>query len=136
MEDKIINMESVQDYNEILGVETLHPLVSVVDLAEVQQIRHCIKRFGYYCIFLKQLDIWVQGRKIAPCLACYYCKDHKGECSIKDDMKEILEKMLAADVLVLSSPVYFYSISAQLCETLFILLNSAPDYSLQSGLIN
>ena len=29
-------------------------------------------------------------------------------------MKEILDKMLAADVLVLSSPVYFYSISAQL----------------------
>lgn len=29
-------------------------------------------------------------------------------------MAEILEKMLAADVLVLSSPVYFYSISAQL----------------------
>ena len=58
--------------------------------------------------------VWVQGRKVAPCLACYYCKDHKGECAIKDDMKEILEKMLAADVLVLSSPVYFYSISAQL----------------------
>ena len=56
MEDKIINMESVQDYNEILGVETLHPLVSVVDLTEVQQIIHCIKRFGFYCIFLKQLD--------------------------------------------------------------------------------
>ncbi len=56
MEDKIINMESVQDYNEILGVETLHPLVSVVDLTEVQQIRHCIKRFGFYCMFLKQLD--------------------------------------------------------------------------------
>jgi len=56
MEDKMINMESVQDYNEILGVETLHPLVSVVDLAEVQQIKHCIKRFDFYCIFLKQLD--------------------------------------------------------------------------------
>lgn len=36
MEDKIINMESVQDYNEIIGVETLHPLVSVVDLAEFE----------------------------------------------------------------------------------------------------
>ena len=51
--------------------------------------------------------IWVQGKKVAPCFACYYCNDHKGECAIKDDMKEILEKMLAADVLVLSSPVYF-----------------------------
>ena len=58
--------------------------------------------------------IWVQGKKIAPCLACYYCTNHAGECAIKDDMKEVLDKMLAADVLVLSSPVYFYSISAQL----------------------
>ncbi len=58
--------------------------------------------------------IWVQGKKVAPCLACYYCKEHNGECAIKDAMKEILDKMATADVLVLSSPVYFYSISAQL----------------------
>lgn len=53
---RIINMESVQDYNEYLGVETLHPLVSVVDMSELGEIRHSLKRFGFYCIFLKQLD--------------------------------------------------------------------------------
>ena len=58
--------------------------------------------------------IWIQGKKIAHCLGCYFCKDHKGECAIKDDMKEVLDKMLVADVLVLASPVYFYSVSAQL----------------------
>ena len=58
--------------------------------------------------------IWVAGKKVAPCNACYFCKNHEGICSIKDDMNEILTKMLEADVLVLSSPVYFYSISAQL----------------------
>lgn len=58
--------------------------------------------------------IWIHGRKVSPCLACYYCKDHSGQCAIKDDMSEILSKMLEADVLVLSSPVYFYSVSAQL----------------------
>lgn len=58
--------------------------------------------------------IRVQDKKTAPCIACYYCKSHNGECAIKDDMAEILRKMLAADVLVLSSPVYFYSVSAQL----------------------
>ena len=58
--------------------------------------------------------IWVQGRKVAPCMACYYCTDHSGECAIKDDMTSISQKMLDADVLVLSSPVYFYSICAQL----------------------
>ena len=58
--------------------------------------------------------IFVAGKKIAPCLGCYFCKNHGGRCAINDDMGEVLEKILAADVLVLSSPVYFYSISAQL----------------------
>lgn len=58
--------------------------------------------------------IHVQSKKVSPCVACYYCKDHAGVCAIKDDMAEILDKMLSADVIVLSSPVYFYSISAQL----------------------
>ena len=30
----IVKLDSVQDYNELLGVETLHPLVSVVDFSE------------------------------------------------------------------------------------------------------
>lgn len=58
--------------------------------------------------------IFVAEKRIGYCKACYYCKDHAGECVIKDDMAEVLAKMLAADVIVLSSPIYFYSISAQL----------------------
>lgn len=56
----------------------------------------------------------VATKKIAPCSACYYCRDHGGECAHKDDMAEILQAMIDADVLVLASPVYFYSIDAQL----------------------
>lgn len=52
----IIQLNSVQDYNELLGVETLHPLVSVVDMSQLEVIRHSRKNFGFYCIFLKQLD--------------------------------------------------------------------------------
>lgn len=52
----IITLNSVQDYNELLGVETLHPLVSVVDMSRLEVIRHSRKNFGFYCIFLKQLD--------------------------------------------------------------------------------
>ena len=58
--------------------------------------------------------IRVAAKKVAPCAACYYCRDHGGECARKDDMAEILQKMIDADVLVLASPVYFYSIDAQL----------------------
>ncbi len=58
--------------------------------------------------------IRVGEKKIGYCRACYYCRDNGGKCVIKDDMAEIIEKMIAADVLVLASPVYFYSIDAQL----------------------
>lgn len=58
--------------------------------------------------------IRVAAKKVAPCSACYYCRDHGGACVHKDDMAEILQKMIDADVLVLASPVYFYSIDAQL----------------------
>lgn len=57
--------------------------------------------------------IRVQEKKIACCSACYVCRD-TGVCAIKDDMAEIMQKMIDCDVLVLASPVYFYSIDAQL----------------------
>ncbi len=57
--------------------------------------------------------IRVQEKKIAYCVACYACVD-KGICAIQDDMAEIMQKMIDCDVMVLASPVYFYSIDAQL----------------------
>jgi multimeric flavodoxin WrbA len=45
--------------------------------------------------------------------ACYACRD-TGICAIKDDMAEVLQKIIDADVLVFASPVYFYSVDAQL----------------------
>lgn len=56
----------------------------------------------------------VAEKKIGYCRACYYCKKSGGACVIKDDMAEVLQKMIDADVIVLASPVYFYSIDAQL----------------------
>lgn len=58
--------------------------------------------------------VFVRSERIAPCNACYYCRDHGGACIIDDGMPAILDKMQAADVIVMASPVYFYSISAQL----------------------
>ncbi|MGN0468439.1 MAG: flavodoxin family protein [Acutalibacteraceae bacterium] len=57
--------------------------------------------------------IRVAEKKIGYCCGCYACKN-SGVCAIKDDMAEILQKMIDADVIVLASPVYFYSIDAQL----------------------
>lgn len=57
--------------------------------------------------------IRVQEKKVACCIACYACRD-TGVCAIKDNMAEIMQKMIECDVMVLASPVYFYSIDAQL----------------------
>lgn len=57
--------------------------------------------------------IRVAEKNIGFCRGCYACKD-TGKCVIKDNMAEVLQKMIDADVLVLASPVYFYSIDAQL----------------------
>ena len=58
--------------------------------------------------------IRIAEKKIGFCRACYYCRDHGGNCVIKDDMAEVMQKIVEADVLVLASPVYFYAIDAQL----------------------
>ena len=54
---------------------------------------------------------------IRGCLACDYCKDKTPEinpCVQKDDMHEIYEAFNERDVLVLATPVYFWTFSAQL----------------------
>ena len=58
--------------------------------------------------------IRVAEKKIGYCTGCYYCQKSGGVCAKKDDMPELLQKMIDADVIVLASPVYFYSIDAQL----------------------
>ena len=50
--------------------------------------------------------------RITPCLEIQHCfKD--GTCPIKDDMMPLYEQLLAADVVALSSPIFFYGLSAQ-----------------------
>ena len=56
----------------------------------------------------------VHDYKVNPCLGCNACFKTDGICAQKDDMALIYEKMSQTDMLVIASPVYFYSISAQL----------------------
>lgn len=56
----------------------------------------------------------LREKKIAPCLACEACLRNGGTCVQKDDMAGVLQKLIDADVIVLSTPVYYYSISAQM----------------------
>lgn len=51
--------------------------------------------------------------KISSCRECYGClKD--GKCVIHDDMDGVYPKILAADVIIIGTPIFFYTISAPL----------------------
>ena len=55
MMNDIVRVDHVFDYNDSLGCETLHPLVSVIDFSEVRPIRSSLRSFGVYAIFLKDV---------------------------------------------------------------------------------
>lgn len=55
MEKGIHYIENVFEYNDLLGVETLHPLVSVIDLSKAHPMKHVRHIFGFYAIFLKEV---------------------------------------------------------------------------------
>lgn len=47
------------------------------------------------------------------CTGCYACKNN-GKCIQKDDMADILDKMMNADVILMATPVYFYTMDGQM----------------------
>ena len=52
MEEVFLN--TVQDFNDYQGVETLHPLVSVVHVENTEHIKECMMHYGLYAIYLKE----------------------------------------------------------------------------------
>ena len=50
---------------------------------------------------------------IAPCTGCVAC-GYEGPCVQHDDMDGLRKKILAADMLVLATPLYYYGMAAQL----------------------
>ncbi len=57
--------------------------------------------------------VFLAYKNIGYCRGCGVCNStHK--CVQKDDMAEILDKMVRADVIVLATPVYFYSMDGQM----------------------
>jgi multimeric flavodoxin WrbA len=58
--------------------------------------------------------IFLKNKKINYCTGCGTCFNGEKSCVQKDDMAEILGKMIAADVIVMATPVYFYTMCAQM----------------------
>lgn len=54
-------------------------------------------------------------KQIKPCTGCFGCwKIQNGRCVQQDDQNEILEKLVAADVIIFSFPLYCYGIPSHL----------------------
>ena len=60
---------------------------------------------------LEVIDLAVMN--IRPCIGCAFCME-KGRCWIDDDHRKAVERLLAADGVILASPVYFLHVTGQM----------------------
>ena len=52
---------------------------------------------------------------LLPCRGCFACwSKTPGKCVLQDDMAGVIERLLAADVLIWSFPLYYFGIPGQL----------------------
>ncbi len=62
-----------------------------------------------------QVDVFeLHDMDIRPCDACNDCRETGGVCIIGDDMQKLYPKLRQADGIVLASPIYWFTFSAQL----------------------
>ena len=66
--------------------------------------------------------IFLKDKHINYCTGCGICSMYGKPCPQKDDAAEVIEKMIAADVIVMATPIYFYTMSAQM-KTLIDRMN-------------
>lgn len=58
-------------------------------------------------------SVYLHSLDIRPCDACDLCHEQGKGCVIEDDMQPLYPKLTAADAIVIASPVYWFTISAQ-----------------------
>jgi len=70
------------------------------------------------------------------CMSCFACKlkggKSYGKCAYKDELSPVLEKVLAADALLLGSPIYFHAVTGEMRSfferLMFPILTYTEDY--------
>ena len=83
--------------------------------------------------------IFLHDKTIHYCTGCSTCSLNGKPCPQKDDATRIALKMVAADVIVLATPVYFYAMSAQLktlidrCCGLYTQMTDKEFYFIAAG---
>ena len=77
------------------------------------------------------------SKEVNGCLGCLRCKDKPGEpgCIQKDDATYIIDRMVASDVVIYASPLYYWGFSAQMkalidrCQCLYRGEPGSPEHS-------
>ncbi len=60
-------------------------------------------------------ELHISSLNIKPCLGCFSCwSKTPGKCCIQDDMSEVIQNMLWADITVWSFPLYYFSVPGPL----------------------
>lgn len=57
-------------------------------------------------------EVVLRDLRMSPCLELYGCKKD-GRCIIRDDFQQVYEQLDTCDGIMLASPIFFYSVSAQ-----------------------
>ncbi|MDE6699108.1 MAG: flavodoxin family protein [Lachnospiraceae bacterium] len=65
--------------------------------------------------------ISLKGKDIRFCIGCLECQS-KGSCVLKDDVADIMKKVMEAEIIVYATPIYYYEMSGQM-KTLLDRLN-------------
>ncbi|MGI5820094.1 MAG: flavodoxin family protein [Armatimonadota bacterium] len=80
---------------------------------------------------IRRFDL--RAMTIAPCLHCGGCNDGAGRCVVEDDMQRLYEPLRRADRVILASPIFFMSLTAQAktmidrCQPLWVRRNLGLD---------
>ena len=81
-------------------------------------------------------SVYLREKKILHCLGCFTCwTKTPGVCGRKDDMASLLPLVCDADVLVVATPLYFFTVSGMMKDFLDRLLPLAlPFMEVEGGL--
>jgi AraC-like DNA-binding protein len=88
--EEILKLDNISQYNTMRGVETFHPLVSVVDMSKAKPTLSSRIHFGFYCVFLKEIK----------------CGDLKYGCSYYDYQEGTLVFVGQGQILGVNSKEY------------------------------
>ncbi|WP_312907073.1 flavodoxin family protein [Tissierella praeacuta] len=63
----------------------------------------------------KSETVFLQNKNIKPCMGCNSCKNNEDRvCVIYDDMKDIMTKIKESELIILATPIYWWSVTAQM----------------------